>query len=312
MTAVPFALFSMSLGYAGLSAAWFQAALVYGVPTVISDALLVIGLCLFGGLVFVQMRRYGDAPTAIADEFRDPISASFFATFSMSLLALGGALLVHSTTVATILWSLGAATQLVLAVAIIARWFERDCDVTFVNPGWFLPSAGNLLAPITGQKLGFEELSWFFFSVGVVFWVILFVILIYRVIFLGPFPKRLNPTLFIFLAPPSLAFLSLEGLVGDATQPVSKILLYITVFFAVLLIALHKRFVETPFSPVWWSCTFPTAAFATAAIRYAAGTDTYASHSLAICALTITTFLVGIISVLTAKSALSGRFLAVT
>ncbi|MEM0513912.1 hypothetical protein WCN91_00405 [Pseudoalteromonas sp. YIC-827] len=37
------------------------------------------------------------------------------------------------------------------------------------NPSWFIPVVGNIIAPITGAKLGYIEVSWFFFSVGIVF-----------------------------------------------------------------------------------------------------------------------------------------------
>lgn len=303
---LPVSLFSASLGYAGLATAWRQASDAYGAPSAIADLILICGLIVFGGLVASQIRRYLSDPSAIAAEFRDPVSASFFATFSMSVLALAGAMLTYSPVVSTVLWIVGAVTQFALAVAIIARWFERDCDVTFVNPGWFLPSAGNLLAPITGRQLGFEELSWFFFAVGFVFWVILFVILLYRVIFLGPFPARLNPTLFIFLAPPSLAALALGALTGEMDTIVGKVLFYIAVFFAVLLTALWRRFRDTPFSPTWWSCTFPTAALATVAMQYADATQTAAAHVIGLGSLAFCTAAVVIISVLTARAIRAG------
>ncbi len=305
----PFALFSMSMGYAGLAVAWRQAGALYGAPMVIADILTILALTIFAGLAYVQLRRYTLDPSQIAFEFHDPIKASFFATFSMSLLSLAGAVLVHSTTLATALWLVGAVTQFLLAVAIIGRWFERDCDVSNVNPGWFLPSAGNLLAPITGQKLGFDELSWFFFAVGFVFWVILFVILLYRVIFLGPFPRALAPTLFIFLAPPSLAALALEALTGEMGSPIGKVLIYIALFFAILLAGMWRRFAASPFALVWWSCTFPTAAFAAAAARYAAQTDSAVSHGIAFAALAFCTLAVAIISVLTVRAVRAGTLL---
>ena len=310
LAVLPFSLFSMSLGYAGLAVAWRQAGPLYGTPPLIADILMIIALMVFVALTYLQVRRFFLDSTYIAEEFRDPVKASFFATFSMSLLSLAGSVLVHSTALATALWLVGAAAQFVLAIAIIGRWFERDCDVTYVNPGWFLPSAGNLLVPITGQKLGFEELSWFFFAVGFVFWVILFVILLYRVIFLGPFPRQLAPTLFVFLAPPSLAVLAIEALTGEIGTPISKVLIYIGLFFAILLAGMWRRFEETPFSPVWWSVTFPTAAFAAASERYAAHMDTVMSHTIAVAALALCTGAVVVISVLTVRAARAGTLFA--
>ena len=235
-----------------------------------------------------------------------PIKGAFFATFSMSLLSLAGSMLVHSPIVATGMWSVGAAAHLVIAVAIISRWFERDCDVSNVNPGWFLPSAGNLLVPITGAQLAFVELSWFFFAVGFVFWAILFVILIYRVIFLGPFRTDLMPTLFVFLAPPSLAALAMDGLFGHMAAPVGKVLIYMSVFFAILLATLWRQFQKTGFAPIWWACTFPTAAMATACLRYGEQVPAVGAEIAGLGALGFSSAAVGVLSILTALAARNG------
>ncbi len=303
---VPVSFFSMSMGYAGLAAAWREASRIYGVPVLIADGLMILGLMMFGALVFGQMRRWQSHTDVLAAEFEDPIKGAFFATFSMSLLSLAGSVLVHSPMAASVMWGVGAATHLVIAVAIISRWFERDCDVANVNPGWFLPSAGNLLVPVTGAQLGFVELSWFFFAVGFVFWAILFVILIYRVIFLGPFRTDLMPTLFVFLAPPSLAALALEALTGQMASPVGAVLIYTSVFFAVLLATLWRQFQKTGFAPIWWASTFPTAAMATACLRYGEEVSVMGAQLAGILALGFSTTAVGVLSILTVMAARNG------
>ena len=309
---VPVSFFSMSMGYAGLAVAWREASRIYGVPALIADSLMVLGLMIFSVLVYGQVRRWQSNATALAGEFEDPIKGAFFATFSMSLLSLAGSVLVHSPMAATVMWSVGAAAHLVIAVAIISRWFERDCDVSNVNPGWFLPSAGNLLVPITGAQLGFVEVSWFFFAVGFVFWTILFVILIYRVIFLGPFRTDLMPTLFVLLAPPSLAALALDALTGDMASPVGKVLIYTSVFFAVLLATLWRQFQKTGFAPIWWACTFPTAAMATACLRYGDRVPAAGAEIMGLAALIFSTGAVGVLSILTLRAARKGSlFVAV-
>ena len=303
---VPVSFFSISMGYAGLAVAWREVSHLYGMPGGIADGFMILGLIIFGVLAYGQLRRWQSNAAVLSAEFEDPIKGAFFATFSMSLLSLAGSVLVHSPMVATLMWGVGAAAHLVIAVAIISRWFERDCDVSNVNPGWFLPSAGNLLVPITGAQLGFVELSWFFFAVGFVFWAILFVILIYRVIFLGPFRTDLMPTLFVFLAPPSLAALAMDALSGHITSPVAKVLIYTSVFFALLLATLWRQFQKTGFAPIWWACTFPTAAMATACLRYGEQVAATGAHFAGLIALGFSTVAVGVLSILTVRAARKG------
>jgi len=57
--------------------------------------------------------------------------------------------------------------------------------------------------------LGFVELSWFFFSVGLIMWAVMFTIIMNRIIFHNPLPQKLMPTLFILIAPPAVALISL-------------------------------------------------------------------------------------------------------
>lgn len=69
--------------------------------------------------------------------------------------------------------------------------------------------------PIAGVQHGFSELSWFFFSIGVVFWLVLLTIIFNRMFFHQPLPGKLLPTLFILIAPPGAGFVSWLQLNGE-------------------------------------------------------------------------------------------------
>ena len=68
-----------------------------------------------------------------------------------------------------------------------------------------------------GVHLVSPEIFWFFFSIGLVFWLVLLAIVLYRLFFHEHLPARLAPTLFILLAPPSVGFITY-------TQPVVAII----------------------------------------------------------------------------------------
>ena len=77
-----------------------------------------------------------------------------------------------------------------------------------------------------------------FFSIGLVFWMILFTVVMYRLFFHAPLALRLTPTLFILLAPPSVGFIAYSNLVGgpDAFGHI----LYHTALFLALLLAKQR------------------------------------------------------------------------
>lgn len=48
---------------------------------------------------------------------------------------------------------------------------------------WFIQVVGNVLVPVAGVPLGFVDVSWFFFSIGMFFWLILMTLVFNRMIF---------------------------------------------------------------------------------------------------------------------------------
>jgi tellurite resistance protein len=80
------------------------------------------------------------------------------------------------------------------------------------------------------------EISWFFFSIGVVFWIVLLAVVMYRLFFHAPLALRLTPTLFILLAPPSVGFVAWSGLVGGL-DAFGRVLYYTALFLALLLVS---------------------------------------------------------------------------
>ncbi len=197
------------MGTTGLALAWLKAHAVLGLPVVIGEgvrgaasALFLILLVFYG----LKILRY---PQAVKMEMRHPIRINFFPTVSISLLLLAIAYLESAPEAAFWLWVAGALLHLGLTLAIFGSWLHHThYDIKHINPAWFIPVVGNIIVPVAGVRLGFSELSWFFFSIGLVFWIVLLTIVLYRLFFHEPLPARLAPTLFILLAPPSVGFIA--------------------------------------------------------------------------------------------------------
>ena len=133
------------------------------------------------------------------------------------------------------------------------------------------PIVGALIVPIASVVHGFMEISWFFFSVGILFWGVLFTIVLYRVIFHPPIPARLLPTLAILFAPPAIAFISYTKLVGlsaaeGGPDAFDRILYYFSLFMLALVLLKSRAFVRLRFALSWWATSFPLAAHTLATI----------------------------------------------
>jgi tellurite resistance protein len=264
----PISAFSIIMGLTGLALAWRQAERIYEltVPiglttTVLSAALFVIFL-----LVYVaKLLRHRDQ---VAAEWGHPIKLNFFPTISISLLLLASASLEISPALSYWLWVIGALSQLALTLYVLSAWIHHTrFEIHHINPAWFIPVVGNIIVPIAGIHHAPAETSWFFFSVGIVFWIVLLSINFYRFIFHQPLPERMLPTLFILLAPPAVGFVSYVNLIGEI-DAFARILFYIAVFLFLLLVAQSDKFVRIRFSLSWWAYSFPMAALAAAAYRF--------------------------------------------
>ncbi len=73
------------------------------------------------------------------------------------------------------------------------------------------------------------------------------------------------PTLFIFIAPPSIAFLDFVRL--SEFGAFAYILLSVAVFFAILLIFMWRNFIGLKFFLSWWAFSFPLAALCVALFK---------------------------------------------
>lgn len=260
------ALFSMVMGTAGLALAWLKAYAVLGMPIMVGEglrgavsALFVLFLVFYG----LKILRY---PQAVGAEMRHPIRINFFPTVSISLLLLAIAYLESAPGAAFWLWSVGTVLHLGFTLAIFGSWIHHThYAIQHANPAWFIPVVGNIIVPVAGVHLASPELSWFFFSIGLVFWIVLLTIVLYRLFFHEALPARLAPTLFILLAPPSVGFIAYT-LLTDSVDAFARILYYTALFLALLLASNAVRFLRLPFFISAWAYSFPLAALTLATL----------------------------------------------
>jgi tellurite resistance protein len=138
-------------------------------------------------------------------------------------------------------------------------------EIGHLNPAWFIPVVGNILVPIAGVHHAPADISWFFFSLGLFFWPVLTAIIFYRLIFHASLPERFMPTLFIFIAPPAVGFISWYNLVGEV-DAFGRVLYFVGLFFTLLLLAQASYFARLKFFLSWWAYSFPIAAITIASL----------------------------------------------
>ena len=260
----PVAWFAMIMGLGGLTLAWRQAEELMGLPVAASPWLLVLSTLLFvalSGLYAAKMLKHREA---VAQEWAHPVKMNFVPTVSIALILLSMGWLPLSAPYSKLLWLVGTALHLLLTLHVITQWMHHSkFEIVHLNPAWFIPVVGNILVPIAGASHAPAEVSWFFFSIGLLFWPVLLTIIFYRVIFHGSLPDRLMPTLFILIAPPAVGFVAYVRLTGGLDM-LALLFYYSGLFFTLLMFAQLAWFTRLKFFLSWWAYSFPLAAITVA------------------------------------------------
>jgi tellurite resistance protein len=302
LTHFPVSFFSTVMGMAGFSIAIAKAEQVYDLDPQVSLVLSMITLLLFIFLLAIYTVKLIKLRPAVIKELHHPIKISFFPTISISLILLSICMLHKNTEFANLLWLLGTNLHLGFTLFVMNTWINHDFfDIKHMNPAWFIPIVGNILVPIAGVPLGYLEVSWFFFSIGVVFWPVLLTIIYYRVIFHPALPEKLIPTFFILIAPPAVGFLSYLQLNGGLDN-FARILYFIALFFTLLVFSQMRQFTKLKFFLSWWAYSFPMAAISIATMVMYQKTQNVFFSATGIVLLTILTLFISMLIIKTSKA----------
>ncbi|MRX07038.1 C4-dicarboxylate ABC transporter [Pseudoduganella sp. FT25W] len=296
---LPVGIFGGVMGLSGLSVAWKLAHQHFGAPLWISQAIGLAAVAAFVALVIAYGIKAWSGWETVRAEFNHPIASNLFGTPMISLLLLPFVLVDYSLALARLSWLLGAIGMTALAWTIVMRWMTVRLAAPQVAPAWIVPVVGMLDVPLAVPLLqwdGLHGVMVFGLAVGLFFAVPLFTLIFQRLVLEEPLAPPMQPSLLVMVAPFAVGFTAYVTTTGGIDL-FAQILYMLMVFvLAVLLGRLRHLPHCSPFRVSWWAASFPLAASAGAAIRYAGQasspvTDGIALVVLAIASLTILIFL---------------------
>lgn len=263
---LPISWFASVMGLSGFAITWMRAEQVFALDIAISPWLTGLAALVFVVLSGLYLSKLLNYRSDVLAEIQHPVKLAFVPTFSIGLLLLSIAFLHTAETLSFWLWCVGTTLHLFITLFVLSSWIQHSkYEIAHLNPAWFIPVVGNILVPIAGLHHAPADISWFFFSLGVFFWPVLTAILFYRLIFHPSLPERLIPTLFIFIAPPAVGFISWYNLTGEI-DAFAKVLYFVGLFFTLLLLAQFSYFSRLKFFLSWWAYSFPIAAITIASL----------------------------------------------
>lgn len=261
----PIMMFAIVMGLSGLTIVFQKAHEMMDFTNIVSNALVVLDSVVFLTILSLYAIKIITYFEEVKKEFAHPVRINFFAASAISFLLVSIVYHNINTTIATYLFYIGTAMQTFFTFYTISFWINKNLEIQHSNPAWFIPIVGNVLIPVAGSGIVDNSFLMYYFSIGMFFWIVLTAILINRIIFHNQLANKFIPTLFIFIAPPSVAFLAYVKMSGEFDM-FASFLFNLAIFFSFLLIFMYKNFMNLKFFISWWAFTFPLAAMTIASM----------------------------------------------
>jgi tellurite resistance protein len=260
----PISFFSIMLGLLGFTIANQKAVEILHLPYKISSIMIWLSVGIFSLLLIVLITKLIKYTSVVIEDYNHPIKMNFFPTIGISLIMFSIVFIEINFALARNLWIIGTIIQTIFTFSLISKWMHQDVfKITHFNPSWFIPAVGNILIPVSGISFYSKEISWFYFSVGFILWIVLLTIFFYRAFSHSKIAEKMLPTLFLLMAPQAVGFIAYVKLTG-VVDPFAKILYYFTLFTAMLLLTQFRYFSKIKYYLSWWAYSFPISAFSIA------------------------------------------------
>jgi tellurite resistance protein len=230
-------------------------------------------IMLIAGIVWVMLillyvaKWIWQREDAIA-ELHHPIQCCFIGLVPLSTVLVSMALLPHARSAALVLFFVGATGTILFTVWRHGGLWRGGRDPASTTPVLYLPSgAGNFVVAIALGAFGWTEWGVLFFGAGLLSWIALESVILYRLLNAEPLAVPLRPTLGIQLAPPAVGLVAYLSVTTGDPGVVAQVLLGYALLQALILIRLLPWIRAQSFSASYWSFTFGVSALALGAER---------------------------------------------
>ncbi|KAL5228531.1 hypothetical protein ABZP36_016796 [Zizania latifolia] len=284
----PISAFGMCLGVSSQAILWktlasAQPTAFLHVSPVVNHVLWYISLALMGLVTCIYLLKIVFYFEAVRREFYHPIRANFFFAPWIACVFLVQGIPRPVTEVNHAVWYALMAPIFCLEIKIYGQWMsggQRRLSKV-ANPSNHLSIVGNFVGALLGARMGLREGPIFFFAVGLIHYMVLFVTLYQRLPTTVTLPKELHPVFFLFVAAPSVASMAWAKIVGEFDYG-ARIAYFIALFLYMSLAVRINFFRGFRFSLAWWAYTFPMTGASIATITYATEVTNVLTRALSI------------------------------
>ncbi len=258
---LPASFFGMVLGLSGLGQAWRLSVTLWGMPSLIGEALLLISVLLWATLLCVYIYQAIWNSETTRQEFLHPVQGSTPALLAVSTLLIVLAVLPYSRTIAWLLTAAGISWHLAFSLWHTGVLWQGGRNNSDTTPALYLPTvAGNFTSAAALGGLGHADWGWLFLGAGIFSWLALESHVVQRLWQQNALPVAQRPLLGIQFAPPAVCAMAWMMLAPGSSDHWLLMLWGYGLYQLLLGLRLGKWLGAHPFSLSYWAYTFGIAA----------------------------------------------------
>jgi exfoliative toxin A/B len=204
-------------------------------------------------LMIVKIIKF---PKGVKEALDNPVVASVFTAFSMAAMLLSTYLEPLAPKIAFALW-ISAFIFHGILIVLFTKKYVADLNIKLVFPSWFIVYVGIVVASVTAPAYKMIAVGQAAFWFGLVTYLILLPLVLYRVFKIKEIPEPAKPTLVIFAAPASLLLAGYMNSFETKNMAMIVILAAFSIIMYIGAFAVLFNLLKLKFYPSYSAFTFP-------------------------------------------------------
>ncbi len=204
-------------------------------------------------LTLIKIIKY---PKKIVEDLNNPVIASVFPALSMGIMVISTYIKPFASSFAFAVWIIGLILHVVL-IFYFTKKYVIKFDIKKVFPSWYIVYVGIVTGSVTAPVFEMTNIGKILFWFGLISYLILLPIILYRVLKIKEIPEPALPTIVILAAPASLCLAGYINSFGEKNMIIVWLLLILSQLTLFYILTQFPKLLKLPFYPSYSAFTFP-------------------------------------------------------
>lgn len=213
-------------------------------------------------MLLLVMAKFIICPSAVQEDFKNPVVASVSATIFMSVMQLTTYAYPYIGKTAFVIWGIAVLAHIILIIHYTKSFLLRF-RLNEIFPTCFITYVGIVVASVTSSSFGMEALGRAIFWFGLFAYIVMFALISYRYI-KHEVHESCKPLFCIYTAPMSLSITGYMAVIGDKSLAAMIVMEVLAQLLYVAVLTQLPKLMRLRFYPSYAAFTFPFVITATA------------------------------------------------